>query len=156
LRLRKRSLVLHDEITIERPVKEVWPALFRYNEWNPYHIGAKVERICGAQDEVGDLLLEYKKTDEGFAAPVAVEIVKIVEFKKLVWKLSYPERALEIDGFVDFSLEPLPDGATHFVYNSYSEIPRDLSGDFSSEAEFAGVMTKVLQALKTYVERSAA
>ena len=75
------------ELIINKPVSDVWPELFRYNIWNPAHIDAKVERVSGEENQEGEIILEEKKTEDGFLPPIVIETVKVVPLKKLVWKL---------------------------------------------------------------------
>jgi hypothetical protein len=145
------SLVLHHEIMIERPVTDVWPRLFEYNQWNPEHIGAKVTRVAGQPNQEGDVRLEFKRNGDAYLPPMVLEIVKVLPFKKVVWRMYEPQEGSPEIYFVDLTLEALGD-KTKFVYNSYSEILKEKHKEMPDEAGFREYFTKVFQELKTYAE----
>ncbi len=145
-----RVLVLHEELAIDKPVQAVWPTLFKYHLWNPEHIGAKVTRVAGTPDQEGDLILEYKKHGDAYLPPIAIEIVKIIPYRKLVWRLFEPGDNAEM-GFVDFTLETADNG-TRLVYNSYGEIPLARLPELPSADELRAQLARIFGALKKYIE----
>ena len=149
------TVVLSGEITIDRPPQEVWPALFEYNRWNPDHIGAKVERIAGESHQEGEIILEHKKSGEGYLPPLMIETVKIIANRKLVWKLSSPNGTDDGVGIVDFSLRENNDG-TLFLYNCYSLAPAtEDSNEVQMTQESAQPVIKTfMRELKKYTENN--
>lgn len=143
------SVTLHSEVIIDRPAKQVWPLLFKYAQWNPEHIGAKVTRVAGTPEQEGDIVLEYKKSAEGYLPPIVIEIIKIIPYRKIVWKLYEPQAPENINVcFADFALEE-KGRKTRFVYNSYSEI---FNGKKPKEIPPQQRVTEILASLKRYVE----
>jgi uncharacterized protein YndB with AHSA1/START domain len=143
------------EMTIDRPIHAVWRHMLNYRQWNPAHIGAKVERLAGDQNEEGEVILESKRSGEGYAPPIIIETVKIIPNEKIVWALYMPDSgaANEI-GFVDFSLQDV-DGKTRFTYCSYGWGNSSLIGNDRKafEASVMKTLDEQLPALKEYVER---
>jgi uncharacterized protein YndB with AHSA1/START domain len=143
------------EMTIDKPAQAVWRHMLNYRKWNPAHIGAKVTRLTGDENEEGEIILESKKSGEGYAAPIIIETVKIIPNEKIVWALYQPEdgAASEI-GFVDFSLQETGD-KTRFTYRSYGWGRSSLIGN-DPKAFRDSVMKALdeqLPALKEFVER---
>ena len=145
-----KTLVLHHEIIIDRPVRDVWPELFNYNTWNPQHIGAKVERVAGQPGNEGEIILESKKSGDGYLPPIVIETVKVVPFKQLVWKMYKPQETPEIT-FVDFSLDEVGN-TTRFVYNSYGEILEERFEGLPDPGEYHKILLGIFGALKKFVE----
>jgi uncharacterized protein YndB with AHSA1/START domain len=142
------------EMTIDSPVQNVWHHMLNYHEWNPDHIGAKVERLAGAKNEEGEVILEYKWSGDGYASPTIIETIKVIPTKKIVWALYMPDSGASNEiGFVDFSLQE-SNGKTVFVYSAYgwgnsSAIGNDKAAFHDSvEAQ----LNKLLPTLKAYVE----
>jgi hypothetical protein len=128
----------------------VWSELFKYNQWNPQHIGAKVIRLAGTPDQEGYIVLEYKKSGSGYEEPIVIEIVKLIPYQKLVWRL-YDQQAHPIVGYVDFSLSD--QGAdTKFAYDAYSEYPEERRKEQLSDEEYRKILSELFGALKKHVE----
>jgi len=142
------------EMTLDSPPHKVWPHMLDYTGWNPGHIGAQLERLAGTRNEEGEIILEYKKSGDGYAPPIIIETVKMIPNEKIVWAL-YDPHSGATNGivFVDFSLQEV-NGKTKFTYHSYgwgagSAIGEDMSAFRNSVMEAVG---KQLPALKSYVE----
>jgi hypothetical protein len=148
--LHTRTLVLHYEIMIDGTVNEVWPELFNYNTWNPQHIGAEVQRIAGERSRKGELILESKKSGDGYLPPILIETVEVIAFRKLVWKMYKPEESPEIT-FVDFTLEAMGE-RTRFTYNSYGEILEERFRALPGEETYRHMLAEIFTALKRHVE----
>ena len=144
------------EMTIDSAVSNVWRHMINYTEWNPDHIGARVERIAGEKNQQGEVILEYKKADVGYAAPGVIETVTLIPNERIVWALYGPDMG-PANGiwFVDFSLQDA-DGKTLFTYNLYGWMKTVEDGRKSEKAGFqASVLEslqRILPALKAYVE----
>ena len=144
--------VLHHEIVIDRSVKEVWPHLFDLNKWNPLHIGSKIERVSGELNKEDEVYLEYRKVDGQYISPVTVELAKVVDFKKIVFKL-YPPDNKERYYFVDFSLYE-ESGRTRFVFNGYAVLlmSQEAFTKYPSSEQLDLSLVQMTQSLKAYVE----
>jgi uncharacterized protein YndB with AHSA1/START domain len=142
------------EMTIDSPIPNVWQHMLNYHDWNPDHVGAKVERLAGEKHQEGEVILESKRTGNGFAPPTIVETVKVIPNKKIVWALyMLGSGASQEIGFVDFSLQET-EGRTQFTYQSYgwgnsAAIGHDKKA--FQEAVTESLRT-LLSALKAYVE----
>lgn len=148
--LSTKTLVHHHEIVIDRPVKDVWPELFTYTQWNPSYRGAKIVRVAGVPDQEGDILIAHLKKGDAYLPPFTVEIIKIIPNRKLAWKLYGLEETPEVT-FVDFSLQEA--GArTRFVYNSYAETLRAKLQELPPEEEYEKMLLQIFESLKRHVE----
>ena len=146
-------MVFRNEIIIDRPVEQVWPQLFKFMQWNPHHIGAKIIRLAGEPDCEGEIVLEYPKAANGYGPPVVIETVKVIPFEKLVWKLSEPQEKPQsyVVNFTDFSLESL-DARTRFIYHSYFEVLKSALGSMPSDQQFDEIHREIFESLKRFVE----
>ena len=145
------------EMTIDSPIHNVWNHMLNYHEWNPEHFGAKVERLGGDQNKEGEIILEYKKTDDGYAPPIVIETVKSIPNKQIVWAIYAPDSgASKGIGFVDFSLREVNKG-TEFTYNCYgwqfaSEGTNENNRRMLHQSALEQ-LGRILPALKAYVEK---
>ena len=153
----ENSMIVHNsilfhEIMIDRSTKEVWPHLFALNKWNPQHIGSKIERISGISNKEGDTYLEYKMIDGQYITPVMVELAKVVDFKKIVFKV-YPPDNKERYYFVDFSLYE-ESGRTRFVFSGYTVLlmSQEEFNKYPSSEQLHLSLVQMTQSLKAYVE----
>ena len=117
------GVVYYDELVIDRPVQEVFPALLHFSIWNPEHATAKHTLLKGKPGEVGEVF-EVLKAYEG-AKPYIAETVRIRPLTKIsgphlvgnvVWKV-YPKEGCAGYSFVDFGVREF-NGKT-LIYKSY-------------------------------------
>lgn len=144
------------QLVIDRPVHIVFERMINYHDWNPEHIGAKVERLAGEKNQLGEIILEFKKGPNGYEAPVLIETAKFVLNKQIVWALYMPPNDNPtVISFVDLSLRE-EGGKTLFTYNLYGSI-KDLDGAYNVdrsafEQSILTRLNEVLPALKAHVE----
>jgi hypothetical protein len=144
------------QLVIDRPVHIVFERMINYHDWNPEHIGARVERLAGERNQLGEIILEFKKKPDGYEAPMLIETVKLVRNKQIVWAFyTPPNDNPTVMSFVDFSLRE-EGGKTVFEYNLYGSI-KDLDGTYNVdrgafEQSILTRLNEVLPALKAHVE----
>jgi hypothetical protein len=141
---------------IDRPAHVVFERMINYHEWNPEHIGARVERLAGEKNQLGEVILEFKKTASGYEPPVLIETVKLVPNKQIVWALYMPpDDNPTVMSFVDFSLSD-EGGKTAFEYRLYGSIKNvDADPNLERAALTRSILTRLNElspALKAHVE----
>lgn len=114
--VKKFDLIVRTEITINAPASEVWPFLFKAQEWKQ-SIG-KLERVAGEPNKEGETLRVTPKgagEDQGYY----IKYVRVIDNKQLVIKIfNIPDDGTV--GFSDFSLFE-SSGKTHMIYDVYVE-----------------------------------
>ena len=153
---RIKTYSVNYQMVIGRPAPVVFERMINYHEWNPEHIGAKVERLAGEKNQLGEVILEYKKGPNGYEAPVLIETVKLVPDKQIVWALYMPpDDDPAVMSFVDFNLRD-EGGEVVFEYRLYGSI-KDPNGTYTMERgafeqTILSRLNEVLPALKAHVE----
>jgi len=114
--VKKFDLIVRTEITINTPASEVWPFLFKAQEWKQ-SIG-KLERVAGEPNQEGETIRVTPKgaeENQGYY----IKYVRVVEDRQLVIKIfNIPDDGTV--GFSDFSLFE-SNGKTHMIYDVYVE-----------------------------------
>lgn len=111
---RKFDLVVRSEITINRPVKEVWPHFIDMGTWMTE---VRFQNIGGKSGEEGEIRLVRPAKDVS-ASGYSIKTVRITPFKQYVVKVV--SESPVFNGFGDFSFTETA-GKTHMVYDIYVE-----------------------------------
>jgi hypothetical protein len=145
------------EITIDRRAHDIWPRMINYQEWNPEHFGAKVQRLAGEKNKEGEIIVERKKTEGGYAPPMVIETVRVIPDKTIVWALYAPDTGASNGiSFVDFTLREMS-GKCLFTYNLYGWRRANGTSEAEKIAHQEAVMARVrtiFLALKEHAENA--
>jgi len=111
------DLIIRAQVTIARPVQEVWPRFLKIEDWME---NLRFQRVSGAAGQEGEVRL-VTSTQEGTAYPAYfITAVRVVPFEQYVLKVR-PQTGGAYFGFADFSFESAP-GAVRVIYDIYNEL----------------------------------
>jgi hypothetical protein len=110
------DLILRSEITIDRPVREVWPHFLNMDVWMTDN---RFQTIEGARGEAGEVRLVRPKEATPYAA-YFIRAVRATPYVQYVLKV-VPEKGHDYFGYADFSFTET-DGKTHLIYDIYVEL----------------------------------
>ena len=145
--LDRATVVLHDEIIINRAIEEVWPKLLRFPLW--YFAGENIERISGEQDQLGYTLAINNH--------LAHSIASVRPMKSVVWKTCVIASCDKKYNFTDFMIREV-NGKTLLSRSLYSQggfWPKTTVENFHSDQSYGKVpemIRKASVAFKDYLE----
>lgn len=116
-REKRLDLILRTEITIDRPVKEVWPHFLNMEAWMVGHRFQPIEGQPGEEGQIRLVMPEGEKPENYYF----IETVRATPFAQYVVKV-VPRTRDNFAGFADFSFTEI-DGKTHLIYDIYVDRP---------------------------------
>ena len=146
----KLSIVIHDEIIINRSVPDVWKELRNFAFW--YFDAQNIKQVKGDYGRVGYTLLIDEK--------IRNEIISVRPLKGIVWKTCLHTTCEEDYIFSDMRLQDV-DGKTRFIRTNYSQqgfFPEEEAKNFLkviSQGKVPDSARKVSLAFKKFVEKKA-
>lgn len=112
----KLDLILRSQITIDHPVKEVWPYFLDMGAWMTGH---RFKNIQGRRGEEGEVRLVKPEGNTPYRS-YFIKTVRVTPCEQYVVKVT-PEDGAEYLGFADFSFTEAG-GKTHIIYDIYMEL----------------------------------
>ena len=140
------SIVLYDDVIIDRSIEILWPELLDFVSW--YFTGQHIERIKGQPGQVGETLVVNNALRH--------EIISIRALKNIVWKTCLITSCEKDVVFSNFLVEGV-DGKSRLIRNVYSQgfwsekFVAQYRED-TSNGKIPNSVRKVSLAFKEYVE----
>jgi hypothetical protein len=110
------DLIVRSEITIDRPVNDVWPHILDLGSWMSHLHFQTIKGERGNEGEVRRVTLEGTTPYH----PYFITTVRVIQFERYVLKIT-SEDGPAYFGFADFSLAPVG-RKVHLTYSLYVEL----------------------------------